>query len=83
MSEFSRKPKFKIGDLVSLRMLGLHGHREANNLLAFDDCDPILGIIVEVRPSTIQRLPMSWVHLPDGKRCNSVEEHLEFANARS
>tara|TARA_R110002051_G_scaffold227741_1_gene290016 strand:- start:646 stop:861 length:216 start_codon:yes stop_codon:yes gene_type:complete len=71
MSEFSRKPKFKVGDLVSVMMPG------------FKNCGPLLGIIVEARPSTIQRLPMYWVHLPNGKRCNSVEEHLEFANARS
>jgi hypothetical protein len=71
MCEFSRKPKFKIGDLVSLMALD------------FKDCEPILGIIVEVRPSTIKRLPIYWVHLPSGKRCNSAEDHLEFANARS
>jgi hypothetical protein len=73
MSEFSRKPKFKVGDLVSL----------CRQLRSTKDCGPLLGIIVEVRPSTIQRLPMYWVHLPNGKRCNSVEERLEFANARS
>jgi hypothetical protein len=70
MGEFSRKPKFKIGDLVSL----------PKEIWFGDDVIVRLGIIVEVRPSTIKRLPIYWVHLPSGKRCNSPEDHLEFAN---
>ena len=69
MNEFAFPPKYKVGNLVSMMFPG-------------EDCGPMLGVVVEVRPSTITKKPLYSIHLPNGKQGAAFESHLESINER-
>jgi len=71
MNEFTFPPKYKVGDLV---------HYTITN----DDCDEAttLGVVVQVEPSTINKLPIFWVHLPNGNQGLAFQSELRYADEK-
>jgi hypothetical protein len=69
MNKFASPPKYKVGDLVSMMMPGEY-------------CGSMLGVVVEVRSSTITRKPLYSIHLPTGNQGVAYESHLESISER-
>ncbi|HIL26253.1 MAG TPA: hypothetical protein EYG21_02505 [Nitrospinaceae bacterium] len=67
MEEFAFPPKYKVGDLVWYEM-GDYG-------------PTTLGIVVRVESSSINKLPIFYIHMPTGRVGAAFQSELEFANA--
>jgi len=68
MNEFAFPPKYKVGDLVRYTIR--------------DDSQTTLGVVVRVESSSINKLPIFWVHLPNGNQGVAFQSELEYADGK-
>ena len=70
MNEFTFIPKYKVGDLVQYTI-----RDDVQDKLT-------LAVVVKVEPSSINKLPIFWVHLPNGNQGLAFQSELEFVNGK-
>jgi len=69
MNEFSFPPKYKVGDLVWYGM-------------GIVDVPTTLGVVVRVESSSINKLPLFYIHLPTGNQGVAFQSELEYADGK-